>query len=286
MDFEYTANGELLSKTDQNGTTTYAYDVLGNLLRVDLPDGRVIEYVVDGQNRRVGKKLSTAPGQPPVLVQGWLYDGQLRIVAELDGTGRRQPVRLRGVPELARVMVRGGVTYRILKDHLGSPRLVVDASTGAVVHRMDFDEFGNVLTDDNPGFQPFGFAGGLYDRDTRLVRFGARDYDPAVARWTAKDSIGFEGDGSNLYDYVLADPVSRIDPEGTESLFQQVTGMTFRQSIIHVFRNTPLRLLNRGQWIRFGLGRRGGVQVLRLSGRLVARILRNGHIDLIDLGPL
>jgi hypothetical protein len=27
------------------------------------------------------------------------------------------------------------------------------------------DEFGNVLADSNPGFQPFGFAGGLYDAD-------------------------------------------------------------------------------------------------------------------------
>jgi RHS repeat-associated protein len=58
---------------------------------------------------------------------------------------------------------------------------------------MDFDEFGNVLTDTNPGFQPFGFAGGIYDGDTGLVRFGARDYDPQTGRWTAKDPVGFLG---------------------------------------------------------------------------------------------
>jgi hypothetical protein len=40
---------------------------------------------------------------------------------------------------------------------------------------MDYDAWGNVLLDTNPGFQPFGFAGGLYDRDTRLVKFGARE---------------------------------------------------------------------------------------------------------------
>lgn len=38
------------------------------------------------------------------------------------------------------------------------------------------------LLDTKPGFQPFGFAGGLYDRDTRLVPFGARDYDPETGR--------------------------------------------------------------------------------------------------------
>ena len=33
-------------------------------------------------------------------------------------------------------------------------------------------------------FQPFGFAGGLYDHQTGLIRFGARDYDSEAGRWT------------------------------------------------------------------------------------------------------
>lgn len=73
-------------------------------------------------------------------------------------------------------MVKGGQTYRILSDHLGSARLVVNTSTGAIAQRIDYDEFGNITSDTNPGFQPFGFAGGLYDPDTGLTRFGARDY--------------------------------------------------------------------------------------------------------------
>jgi RHS repeat-associated protein len=99
-------------------------------------------------------------------------------------------------------------------DTLGSPRLVIDTATGAIAQRMDYDEFGNVTLDTNPGFQPFGFAGGLYDRDTGLVRFGARDYDPQVGRWTAKDPIGFAGLDTNLYAYVFNDPVNLRDPEG------------------------------------------------------------------------
>jgi RHS repeat-associated protein len=99
-------------------------------------------------------------------------------------------------------MVRGGTTYRLISDHLGSVRLVVDASDGTVLQRMDYDEFGNVLQDTNPGFQPFGFAGGIYDRDTGLVRFGARDYEPETGRWTAKDPIRFLARDTNLYGYV------------------------------------------------------------------------------------
>jgi RHS repeat-associated protein len=86
--------------------------------------------------------------------------------------------------------------------------------TGAVAQQLEYTAFGRVKTDTNPGFQPFGFAGGLYDADTGLVRFGARDYDPVVGRWTSKDPIRFLGDGPNLYGYVLGDPVNRLDVTG------------------------------------------------------------------------
>jgi len=71
-----------------------------------------------------------------------------------------------------------------------------------------------VQGDSNPGFQPFGYAGGLYDRDTGLVRFGARDYDAKIGRWTAKDPIGFGGGDASLYNYVNGNPITRIDPLG------------------------------------------------------------------------
>src|SRR5690606_1841806 len=67
----------------------------------------------------------------------------------------------------------------------------------------------------NPGFQPFAFAGGIHDVDTGFVRFGARDYDPSVGRWTAKDPFLFAGRQANLYVYANNDPVNFADPEGT-----------------------------------------------------------------------
>ncbi len=105
-------------------------------------------------------------------------------------------------------LIKEGVTYRIVSDHLGSPRLVINTTTAEIAQRMDYDEFGNVILDTKPGFQPFGFAGGLYDQDTELVRFGARDYDPEPGRWTAKDPIRFDGGDMNLYGYVVNDPIN------------------------------------------------------------------------------
>jgi RHS repeat-associated protein len=91
---------------------------------------------------------------------------------------------------------------------------VVEVATGFVAQHLEYDEFGQVLLETNPGFQPFGFAGGLYDPQTHLVRFGARDYDTETGRWTAKDPIGFAGGDTNLYAYVGNDPVNRVDPTG------------------------------------------------------------------------
>ncbi len=112
-------------------------------------------------------------------------------------------------------MNRRDTIYQIITDHLGSPRLVVNVSTGVIVQRIEYDEFGNVIYDSNPGFQPFGFAGGLYDSDTKLVRFRARDYDGTTGRWISKDPIGFSGGNPNLYSYVVNDPMNRFDPWGT-----------------------------------------------------------------------
>jgi RHS repeat-associated protein len=61
--------------------------------------------------------------------------------------------------------------------------------------------------------QPFGFAGGLWDRRTGLVRFGAREYDAGIGRWLARDPIGFAG-GWNHYGYAGGDPVGQLDPDG------------------------------------------------------------------------
>jgi RHS repeat-associated protein len=215
MVYTYTANGELQSKTDTATaqTSMYNYDALGNLITATLPDGTQIAYIIDGTNRRIGKKVNGT------LVQGFLYKDQLNPIAELDGTNnvvaRFIYASRDNVPDY---MVKNGTIYRIISDHLGSPRLVVDVATGQIVQRMDYDAFGIITLDTNPGFQPFGFAGGIYDQQTQLVRFGSRDYDAQTGRWTAKDSRLFSGGDTNLYGYVLNDPINLRDPNGQDAL--------------------------------------------------------------------
>jgi RHS repeat-associated protein len=209
--YTFTPLGQLFEKVEGASTTRYTYDTVGALTQVTLPSGVVIDYVIDAAGRRVGKKLNGA------LQKGWLYESALRIIAETDGNGA---VTARFVyatqshsPDF---MVSQGRTYRLVKDHLGSVRLVVDSVSGEVKQRIDYDAWGKVTADSNPGFQPFGFAGGLYDSDTNLTRFGARDYASGTGRWTAKDPIRFQGGDSNLYAYVRNSPQNGVDPNGLE----------------------------------------------------------------------
>jgi RHS repeat-associated protein len=83
----------------------------------------------------------------------------------------------------------------VISDHLGSPRYAVNvANAGDVPFTASYSSFGEV-TGTGLDWMLFGFAGGHYDPDSRLVRFGARDLEPQIGRWAKKDPIHFDGDG-------------------------------------------------------------------------------------------
>jgi len=109
---------------------------------------------------------------------------------------------------------REGTVYYVGADQVGTSKTVLIGS-GTVQRTIESDSWGNVLSDSNPSFNLLvqGFAGGIYDPVTKLVRFGVRDYDPAAGRWMARDSILLEG-GINLYLYAENSPTNFCDPLG------------------------------------------------------------------------
>lgn len=211
--YGYGATGTVTNKVDGEGRgTAYRYDARGVLLGVTRFDGQALTYRVDALGRRLGKRLPTGEERR------WIYANGLKPVAELDEANRVVSVFVYGTSGLTPdYMIREGVRYRIVADRLGSPRLVANARSGEIVQRLDYDEWGRVTRDTNPGFQPFGFAGGQYDPDTGLVRFGARDYDPGTGRWLARDPILFAGGQENLYVYCNNNPVNFVDPLGLKT---------------------------------------------------------------------
>jgi RHS repeat-associated protein len=209
--FGWSPNGTLQTSAAGGQTTNYTYDVRGALTAVALPGGTQIGYVTDAEGRRIGKQVNGS------LQRGWLWSSNL-VVAQVDGNSSLTEDFIYGADVWTpSYMIAGANTYRLLSDEGGSVRLVVNAADGTVAQQLDYDEFGRVLGDSNPGFQPFGFDGGLYDPDTGLVRFGARDYSSETGQWTARDPILFGGGQYSLYAYVGNDPINFLDPLGTGS---------------------------------------------------------------------
>ena len=190
LDFAYNDNGEMISKTDTSSTdvTSFTWSPFGKLETVTLPSTDVVTYKYDGFGRKALVLLNGT------VQYALLYQGQLRPVAQMDSSGNLIARFIWGqklnTPEY---IVKGGVKYRLVTDPRGSVRLVLNADDGTVAQRIDYNEWGQVISDTSPGFQPFGYAGGLYDPLTDLTEFGARHYDASVGRFTSKDPIGFAG---------------------------------------------------------------------------------------------
>ncbi len=216
--FTWDAFGSLASRTEGGHTVTYQHDGDGHLLKVT--DGAtVIEYGYDARGRRISRKKNGA------ATTGWLYDSQWRVIAETDGVGavqRRYVYTQQGnSPDL---MVAGGKTYRLLHDERGSVLAVIDSATGAAAETVTYSAWGEVLTDSAPGVQSLKYAGGVFDADTGLVHFGARDYDSRQGRWLALEPLLRDSDyvlrraagGFALPAdvYSLANPLNNVDITG------------------------------------------------------------------------
>ena len=144
----------------------------------------------------------------------------------------------------------GTVSYRPLihlRDHLGSVRSVIDGDTGAVVETNDYYPFGKRIQVTAPVSEPVGgslyaaepvvapvapatsvastsspnrwhFSGkesqSILNVSIPLLDFGARMYNPAIARWTAADPLSEDYHGVSPYAYCVNSPMTYVDSDG------------------------------------------------------------------------
>lgn len=215
-EFRYNASGQLRQMTNKTvygnsaqitSSRNYSYNVFGNLDSVTWANQR-LRYVYDPYDRPIAMFLNG------VVKRKLVYGADDLPLAELNVNNRIIHTFVYADGYTPLLMRKGNTDYYIVSDIRGSPRLVIKVSDGNVMQRLDYDAFGNVLTDTHPGYTPFGYAGGLYEYRTHLTHFGARDYLPEAGRWTAEDPIGFLSGGYNDYAYVSNDPVNFVDPTG------------------------------------------------------------------------
>ncbi|HEX8440526.1 RHS repeat-associated core domain-containing protein [Archangium sp.] len=192
--FVYSARGEMLEATVDAGlpgetVITYGYDGLGR--RTTRTDALgTTQYLYSSMGFALTHSRS-----PTGVLSEYFYDDAGRLFA----------------------LTRAGQTYYVATDTVGSPRLVTDAA-GTIVLEVEYDAFGRIVSGDPTAFElPIGFAGGIPDARTKLVRFGHRDYDPEAGRWTARDPVLYGGGQFNLYAYARNEPILHVDRSGLAS---------------------------------------------------------------------
>ncbi len=193
------------------GSDTFTYSARGELLSATV-GGQTLTYQYDGIGRRIGKTDAAGTVQ-------YLYGNPgnpFQVTAARDAAGILTTYFYDVGGNLS-AFERGGSWYYVATDQLGTPKAVTDAA-GAVVKAVDYDAWGAKLSDTNPTFDlQVGFAGGIADGATSLVRFGWRDYEPGTGRWLAKDPIRYMGGDANLYRYVWNNSVGLTDPRGLKT---------------------------------------------------------------------
>jgi RHS repeat-associated protein len=216
--WSYDNAGNLLNDTFH----TYTYDAYNKVSKVDGNSA----YVYDGAGQRVRKLV----GENVRFVYG--ISGEL--VAEFSGTSGALlkeyvygPSGLIATIEPTAINTNG--TRYTTPDHLGSPRVITNSSSG-IVSRHDYMPFGEELGSGVGGRTPGGgfivadgvrqkFTGKERDLETGLDYFRARYLSSIQGRFTSPDPLLESGRAAtpqswNRYSYVLNNPLRLIDPNG------------------------------------------------------------------------
>jgi RHS repeat-associated protein len=221
--YTYDADGNLIQKVgvatgpDHGLTWTYAYDNRNQMTSAVEVQGSTtlasVSFKYDVFGDRIEEDASGS--MLPTQVTRFAYDGQ-NVWADLDGSNNLVMRRLflAAVDSVAARTSASGTVVWYLADRLGSVNVLTDA-TGAVIDRILYDGYGNVISETNASASDrYLWTGREFDRVTGLQYNRARYYDPQIGRWTSLDPEGFAAGDENLYRYAHNDPTNSSDPSG------------------------------------------------------------------------
>lgn len=210
---------------DQTANSTFTWDGENRLIKLVRPDAKVFEYRYDYLGRRYLKKSSTKT--TCFLYDGWNLATQYNVTSSevlemrftwgLDLSGSIQGAG--GVGGLLCVERMSGQTSPGLwyPAYDGNGNITEYLTSGSYSTRLSYDPFGNVLADagsiQDVELLPFQFSTKYTDKESGLLYYGYRYYDPVTGRWPSRDPVEEEG-GINLYGMVGNELVRNVDVLG------------------------------------------------------------------------
>ena len=250
----YDGNGNLLQKSNPNGSEQYTYNGLNQLTHTRVGD-TVAKYTYNANGIRISKQVGTS-------TTDYLLDGGDVVAEYTDGEMTAQFVR--GVN-----LIRGilGPAARYFLHNAHGDVVVLTTTTGTVRKRYDYDAFGNEENPSSTDANPFRYCGEYFDKETKTYYLRARYYDPAIGRFTQQDTHWFPanaiyGDNprkinerqdalglntyayapeitaimqsGNLYVYCVNNPVAYSDSTGEALVISALVLGAFVGSIINI----------------------------------------------------
>lgn len=207
--YGYDLDGNLTSKAEGTETTNYTYDAENRLVGVANPSVGTVQYGYDALGNRAlaihnGVAL-TFLSDPTDLVS---------VVSEYDGTGALLARYIHGPALVARENASGARQF-FGYDALGHTALITDP-TGTLSNHYTYDPFGRPLSIVEAFENRYQWVGreGVRADESGLSYMRARSYDSETGRFVSEDPIGVSG-GWNLYTYVGNAPTTFTDPSGT-----------------------------------------------------------------------
>jgi RHS repeat-associated protein len=203
--FVYDSNGNRIEKTEGSDTWDYTYDCANRLTRVEKNDTLIGEYVYDGNSRRIQVTENN-------ITTTYIYSG-LNVLYEENTTGKAAYIYGPTGRMAKRTTIQGeSNTFYYHTDHLGSTRLVTDASK-AIIEDIRYHPFGEPVATDEESHLYTG-----KERDsTGLYYYEARYYDPDLGRFLTRDPLtgmGTSPQSLNRYTYCINNPVNFVDLTG------------------------------------------------------------------------
>lgn len=206
--YTYDLAGNLIQRQENGITRTLSYDTAGRLVEVSEGGSQLARYVYNHEGRRIRVRESGG------LIHEYLYDGRSLLEEYSSGTLER---RYLYADHLIGLNTRDSVNqYTLHLDPLGSTIEVTDY-TGTRTCSHAYDLWGETESTCGENQSKLLFTGHQFDEATGWYYFGARYYDPALARFLRPDP--YAGDVTtppslHKYLYAYANPYRWVDMEG------------------------------------------------------------------------